>query len=70
MMWFLGFLIKSGQLDNFKELVEELVRSTQNEPDTLPYEWFISEDNRICRVYERYPDSAATMARLGNLTKS
>lgn len=59
--------IKSGQLDNFKALVEELVQSTRNEPNTLAYEWFLGEDNSSCQIYERYADSAATMTHLGTL---
>jgi len=63
--WVAEFSIKTGQLDSFKALVEEMVKSTRNEPNTLSYEWFLSEDNNTCHVYERYADSAATMAHLG-----
>ena len=63
--WVAEFSIKTGQLDNFKALVEEMVKSTRNEPNTLAYEWFLSEDNNTCHVYERYADSAATMSHLG-----
>jgi quinol monooxygenase YgiN len=63
--WNVEFSIKPGQLDNFKALVEEMVESTRNEPNTLAYEWFLSDDSRICHVSERYADSAATMTHLG-----
>ncbi len=63
--WMAEVSIKSGQLDNFKALVEELVQSTRNEPNTQAYEWFLSEDNGSCHIYERYADSAATMTHLG-----
>ena len=43
--WVVDHSIKSGQLENFKALVEEMVQSTRNEPNTLAYEWFLSEDN-------------------------
>ena len=56
--------IKSGQLDNFKALVEEMVQSTRNEPDTLIYESFLSDDNKTCHLYDRYADSTATIAHL------
>jgi len=39
-------------------------RNQSNEPDTLNYEWFISEDQQTCHIYERYVDSAATMIHL------
>ncbi len=62
--WMVQVSIKSGQLDNFKAVVEELVQSTRNEPNTLAYEWFLGEDNSSCHIYERYADSAATMTHL------
>ena len=61
------FSIKSGELDNFKALVKEMVEATQaNEPDTIIYEIFISEDGKSCQIMERYVDSAAAMTHLGN----
>ena len=40
----------------------EMVAATEaNEPDTLNYELFISEDEQTCYIYERYVDSAVTM---------
>lgn len=65
--WVTEASIKSGQLGNFKVLVEELVQSTRDEPNTLAYEWFLDEDNSSLHIYERYADSAATMAHLGTL---
>ncbi len=56
--------IKSGQLDNFKALAEEMVQSTHNEPNTLTYEWFLSDDNKTCHNYERYADSTTLMTHL------
>ena len=63
--WVVDVSIKSGQLENFKALVKELVQSTRTEPNTLAYEWFLSEDNSACHIYELYADSAATMAHPG-----
>jgi quinol monooxygenase YgiN len=63
--WVVEFAIKPGQLGNFKAVVEEMVQSTRNEPDTQAYEWFLSEDDTTCHVCERYADSTATMAHLG-----
>ena len=67
--WLVEVSIKSGQLDSFKALVDELVESTRNEPDTLAYEWFLSDDNSSCHIYERYTDSAATLAHVGTFTE-
>ncbi len=57
--WLAEVSIKSGQLDNFKALVEELVQWSQEDPKTLAYEWFLSEDNGSCHIYERSPSCHA-----------
>ena len=63
--WLLALNIKEGELDNFRALVTEMVDATKaNEPGTLNYEWFVSDDEKTCHIYERYADSAATMAHL------
>lgn len=57
-----------GQLDNLKALLTEMIGSIQrDEPGTLNYEWFISEDGKSVDVYERYVDAGACMVHLGNL---
>lgn len=64
--WMLELAIKDGQLETFKALMEEMVVSTKaNEPGTLNYEWWINDAGNVCHLYERYVDSAATMAHLG-----
>ncbi len=65
--WLFTVNIKDGQLDAFKALVDEMSATVQaNEPDTHIYEMFLSEDGKTCQVYERYANSAATLAHLGN----
>jgi quinol monooxygenase YgiN len=65
--WVLEVAIKQGELDNFKALMNEMVEATQaNEPNTTNYEWFISDDDQTCHLYERYADSAATMTHLAS----
>ena len=64
--WVIELEIKQGELDNFKALMNEMVEATRaNEPGTMNYEWFISDDESSCHLYERYADSAATMTHLG-----
>jgi quinol monooxygenase YgiN len=42
-----------------------MVESTQrNEVGALNYEWAISDDRRVCHLYERYQDTAAAMTHL------
>jgi len=68
--WNLEMAVKDGQLDAFKALMAEMVAATQaNEPGTMNYEWFLSEDGRTCHIYERYQDSAATLVHLGSFGK-
>jgi len=68
--WVLELTIKPGGLDNFKELMKEMVEATHaNEPKTLNYEWTMSEDGQSCHIYERYEDSAATMTHLGTFVE-
>jgi quinol monooxygenase YgiN len=63
--------IKEGKLDDFKELMAEMVeRVRADEPDMLNYEWFLSEDGRHCQVYERYKSSAVAMAYLATYRRS
>lgn len=63
--WLLEVSIKPGQFDTFKSMMAEMVAATKaNEPDTLNYEWFISEEQQTCHIYERFVDSAATMIHL------
>ena len=59
-------LVRDGQLDNARELMDEMVTSTLDESGTRGYEWFLSEDGGHCHINERYADSDAVMAHLGN----
>ncbi len=65
--WVVEIAIKDGELENLKALMNDAVAATQsNEPNTLNYEWFISEDGESCHIYERCTDSSATMTHLTN----
>ncbi len=62
--WVLVAAIKPGQLDTFKTLMEEMVEGTREEPSTLNYEWYISEDGGTIHLYEKYADSDAMIAHV------
>jgi quinol monooxygenase YgiN len=62
--WVVQCAVKDGQLEAFKELMEEMVAGTSEEPQTLNYEWFISDDGETVHIYEKYADSASTAAHL------
>ena len=63
--WLLELAVKPGELDNFRALMNEMVESARAESGTLSYEWFISDDEGVVHIYERYADSAAVMTHLG-----
>src|SRR6266481_3298947 len=54
--------LRAGKLETFRELMEEMVSGTSNEPGTLAYEWYISHDGGTVHVVETYADSAAVVA--------
>jgi quinol monooxygenase YgiN len=62
--WVLQCAVKDGQLDAFKELMEEMVVGTNDEAGALNYEWFISDDGSKVHLYEKYADSEAAIAHL------
>lgn len=63
--WMLTLSVNDRKLDEFRALMDEMVTATREEPGTLMYEWFLSDDG-ACHLYERYTDDAATMVHLGN----
>src|SRR2546423_12969493 len=63
--WVNELTVKEGKLETFRELMEEMVSGTSNEPGTLAYEWYISHDGGTVHVVETYADSAAVGAHHG-----
>ena len=64
--WLLQLNINDGKVDDFKALAAEMTESTKAESGAIAYEWHMSEDGKLCHIYERYADNAATMVHLGN----
>ncbi len=64
--WNLQLSVREGRLQDARELVGEMIEATKQEPGTLGYEWFLSEDGTICHINERYVDSDAVLVHLGN----
>ncbi len=62
--WVVQCAVKDGELDAFKELMEEMVAGESEEPGTLNYEWFISDDGSTVHIYEKYADSAAAVSHV------
>ncbi|MCE2503170.1 MAG: antibiotic biosynthesis monooxygenase [Chlorobi bacterium] len=65
--WNLEADIKEDKLEDLKSLMATMVEATRaDEPGTLNYEWFVSEDGMKCHIHERYADSGAVLTHLGN----
>lgn len=62
--WMLEATVKPGQLDTSKALMEEMVEGTSQEPQTLNYEWYLSDDGGTLHLYEKYADSEAMIAHV------
>src|ERR1700676_623310 len=60
--WVNELAVKAGKLETFRELMEEMVSGARNQPGTLAYEWYISNDGATVHVVETYADSAAVVA--------
>lgn len=60
--------ISEGKINEFRKLAAEIIdRVETTEPNTLSYEWFLSNDESKCYVVQIYKDSQAVMAHLGNI---
>jgi quinol monooxygenase YgiN len=60
--------IPEGKINEFKKLAAEIIDKVEaGEPNTLSYEWYLSNDESKCCVVQSYKDSQALMAHLGNI---
>ena len=64
--WNLQMSVREGRLDDARELMHEMVASTEQEPGTVGYEWFLDADGGSCHIHERYADSAAALVHIGH----
>lgn len=63
--WMLELNINGGQQDNFKTLMNEMVKATgENESGALIYEWSTNADETQCHILERYENSKAIMEHM------
>ena len=56
--------INEGKLDAFQAIANDMIARTRNEAGALAYEWYLSADQRRCRVFEIYQDVDAVNAHL------
>ena len=51
--WIVEAKIKDGKLEEFRQVVEEIVAATRKEGGTLNYQYYVSDDGDVL-VYERF----------------
>jgi quinol monooxygenase YgiN len=56
--------VAPGKLADFEKVVEAMLADSRREPGILGYDWYLSSDQRQCRLLETYVDSAAVLAHL------
>jgi len=60
--------IKEGKIDQFKSVASLFIEKVNtSEPDTVSYEWYLSDDGRQCYIIEIYKDSASLLKHLDNV---
>ncbi len=62
--WVIELAVKPGRLDSFRELMEEMVTGSNTEPETLNYEWYISDDEGTIHIFEKYASSDAMITHV------
>ena len=63
--WMFELAVKAGREPDFRALMVEMAEATdRNEPGTLDYEWYVSDDGRRLHLFERYADADAAMTHL------
>lgn len=64
--WMFELAVKAGRDADFRALMAEMAEATdRNEPGTLDYEWYVSDDGRRLHLFERYANADAAMTHLG-----
>lgn len=54
--------VGADRVDALRSILDEMAAITQrDEPGTLNYEWFLTEDGATGFIYERYADSGAAV---------
>lgn len=63
--WLLELSVKEGRDGDLAGLMADMVGGTErNEPGTLDYEWYVSDDGRRVHLFERYIHSQAAMTHI------
>lgn len=64
--WNLKLSINDGHLEQFRDLMNEMVEHTRSEGGCMTYDWFVMDDGSEVHIQERYADNDAALVHLGN----
>jgi len=60
--------INKGGFEAFKKMAQDMTMGVEaNEPNTLCYEWYVSDDGTDCYLVESYTDSEALLEHLSHV---
>ncbi len=64
--WNLKLTVNDGHLEQFRDLMNEMVEHTRAEGGCMTYDWYVMDDGSEVHIQERYADNEATLVHLGN----
>ena len=68
--WMFELAVREGRETQLRALMAEMIEATErDEPGTLDYEWYVTDDGRRLHLFERYADAAAAMTHLATFGK-
>jgi quinol monooxygenase YgiN len=62
--WVVTVSVPAGRMNDFKQVVDQLVAATKEEPGALGYEYNASADQSTVDIVERYRDSNAAVVHV------
>jgi quinol monooxygenase YgiN len=69
--WVFRVSLREGRVEDLKDLVQEMSAANKaGEPETLAFEWTISEDQKTAEVRERYANSEAALRHLASFNQN
>ena len=64
--WSLKLSVSDGHLEQFRDLMNEMVELTRAEGGCMTYDWYVMDNGSEVHIQERYANNAAAMVHIGN----
>jgi hypothetical protein len=61
------FTTEEGKTEEYKELVEEMIRVEDSGPDTINYQFYLNKSEPKCIVHETHANSEAVLAHISGI---